>query len=207
MTGASGTASRQLAAEGLPVGILNQQGSGYSDDHVAAYRWWGADNGCFTEADFSEPRWWAWLLDQDPTRCLFATAPDVVGDHPATVARSASWLPRIRDAGYPAAFVAQDGITPDDTPWDTFDCLFVGGRDGWKLGPDCATIMAEARSWGKWIHVGRVNSWRRIHRAYLLGADSADGNVLRYGPDTNINRIRSWLSRIASSPSFDQLTR
>jgi hypothetical protein len=33
--------------------------------------------------------------------CLFATAPDVVGDAAATLARSAPMLPRIRALGYP----------------------------------------------------------------------------------------------------------
>ena len=67
---------------------------------------WCADNGCFGNG-FAEDHWWAWLTrhaDDAPT-CVFATAPDVVGDAQATLEWSHPWLPRIRALGYPAAYV------------------------------------------------------------------------------------------------------
>jgi hypothetical protein len=73
---------------------------------------WIADNGCYGHGYPGDGEWIAWLASRkaDRSSCLFATAPDVVGDAVATLARSGPWLPRIRTLGYPAALVAQDGL-------------------------------------------------------------------------------------------------
>jgi hypothetical protein len=74
--------------------------------------------------------WFAWLeknaagVDQS----LFATAPDVVTNHFAAEDRSRPWLQRIRDLGYPVAFVAQNYMEMSTWDlWDEIDCLFIGG--------------------------------------------------------------------------------
>lgn len=152
---------------------------------------WCADNGCFSDA-FNEDKWWAWLQKQDPADCLFAVAPDVVGDAAATLLRSAPWLPRIRALGFPAAFVAQDGLEKLTVPWDDFDVLFIGGTTGWKLGPHARALVAEAKARGKWVHMGRVNSQRRYSYARHIGCDSADGTYLAFGPDVNLPAVLSW---------------
>ena len=72
------------------------------------------------EADGADP------YDPFTSRCLFATAPDVVGDAQATL-RRAYMLGWIRYAGLPAALVAQDGLEHLAIPWDDFDALFLGG--------------------------------------------------------------------------------
>lgn len=200
LTGASNAPARALAAEGYPIGLLVTPKSGYAQQ-LRHYRTWAADNGCFTSKDFSEDAWWAWLSGLGITGCLFATAPDVVADWPATLERSTPWLPRIRALGFPAALVAQDGATIETTPWDAFDVLFIGGTDDWKLGPDCCSLMAEAKARGKRVHVGRVNSFRRLHRSVLAGADTADGTFIAFGPDVNVPRVRHWLRRL--QPVFD----
>jgi hypothetical protein len=71
------------------------------------------------------------------SRCLFATAPDVVGNAEATIERSRYILPLIREyADLPAAFVAQNGMervlaamsaAETEEFWDDFDVLFLGG--------------------------------------------------------------------------------
>ena len=96
----------------------------------AAIPFWCADNGCFNDSRFDVEKWWAWLESHvaDIETCVFATAPDVVGDHGATLKRSRPWLPKIRGLGYKAAFVAQDGATIDTTPWQNFDVLFIGAQ-------------------------------------------------------------------------------
>ena len=44
-----------------------------------------ADNGCFVQADkYSDDGFITWLHKLDRNACLFATAPDVVGDAEAT---------------------------------------------------------------------------------------------------------------------------
>lgn len=155
---------------------------------------WCADNGCFGKGYPGDTEWFAWL-EANAHRadsCVFAVAPDVVGDAAATLTRSAPWLPRIRDLGYPAALVAQDGLESLPVPWDDFDCLFIGGSTGWKLGPHARRLAGEARSRGKWVHMGRVNSERRFRYAQTIGCHSVDGTYLTYAPDTNVHHVLSW---------------
>lgn len=155
---------------------------------------WIADNGCFSD-NFDEARWWRFLQDNahDAPSCLFATAPDVVGDAQATLVRSLPWLPKIRALGYPAAFVAQDGLEHLDAPWDAFDVLFIGGTTEWKLGRHARHLVREAKLRGKHTHMGRVNSASRFRYAEHIGCDSADGTFLTFGPDVNLPRLLGWM--------------
>lgn len=155
---------------------------------------WCADNGCFGKGYPGDAEWFAWL-EANAYRadsCVFAVAPDVVGDAAATLERSAPWLPRIRALGYPAALVAQDGLESRTVPWDAFDCLFIGGTTGWKLGRHARDLAGEARRRGKWVHMGRVNSERRFRYAQTIGCNSVDGTYLTYAPDINVHRVLSW---------------
>jgi len=165
---------------------------------------WAADNGCFTtRVRFDLARYLRWLARWPAAaraRCLFATAPDVVGDAAATWARSAPVLPALRTLGYPAALVAQDGIAPERLAWDAFDVLFVGGTTAFKLADATYALAAEARARGKWTHLGRVNSGPRFHAARAAGYDSADGSLLCFGPTTNRPRLEAWLARAAVQP-------
>jgi hypothetical protein len=139
---------------------------------------WCADNGCFS-ARFQEEHWWSFLEKnaKDAGRCSFATAPDVVGDAAATLERSAPWLQPIRDLGYPVALVGQDGLEDLTVPWDDFDAFFIGGSTDWKLSEAAADLVAEARERGKWVHMGRVNSKKRLQYADGIGCNSADGTL------------------------------
>lgn len=163
---------------------------------------WCADNGCFTDA-WDEERWWAWLVANAHRcdSCAFATAPDVVGDAVASHAKSAPWLAKIRALGYPVAYVLQDGAESVDLPWSEFDVAFIGGTTEWKLGPHARRLTAEAKRLGKWVHMGRVNSERRLRYAQAIGCDSADGTHLTFAPDVNLPRVLMWL-RGASHPTL-----
>ena len=152
---------------------------------------WCADNGCFSEA-FDERKWWEWLSGKNPDGCVFAAAPDVVGDHAATVTRAAPWLPKIRALGFPAAFVVQDGATPDTVPWDDCDAIFIGGTTDFKLSDTALHIMWEGKDRGKWVHVGRVNSRQRYLR-FAGVADSCDGTFLAFGPRTRLPELLGWI--------------
>jgi len=158
---------------------------------------WAADNGCFSRNYVGDERWLAWLAKHadHAGRCLFATAPDVVGDAQATLARSAPHLPAIRALGYPAALVAQDGLERLDVPWDAFDALFIGGSTEWKLGKAAAALVAKAKRRGKHVHMGRVNSRRRWSYAEHIGCDSVDGTFLAFGPATNLPRLQVWTTQ------------
>ena len=168
---------------------------------------WCADNGCFsaTGKPFDEVRWFDWLARNahDAGRCLFATAPDVVGDAAATLVRSLPWLPKVRELGYPAAFVAQDGLEDLPVPWDEFDALFIGGSTEWKLGVHARRLVGEAKRRGKHVHMGRVNSLKRYRYAEAIGCDSVDGTYLTFGPDVNLPKLLSWVDRVSEQPGFD----
>lgn len=161
---------------------------------------WCADNGCFsanTKVPFDIHRWFDWLTKKRPraSSCLFATAPDVVGDAVATLKRSRPWLPMIRQLGFPAALVAQDGLENLEVPWDEFDCLFIGGTTDWKLSEHAMLLIKEARDRGKWVHMGRVNSYKRYRIARLAGCHSVDGTYLAFGPDVNLPKLLGWAKK------------
>ena len=145
-------------------------------------------------------RFLAWLASRDSSLCLFATAPDVVADHKATVELSLPVMPLIRGAGYKAAFVAQDGF--DGAPWSEFDALFIGGSTKFKLSQYAAGVISEANRLGKWTHMGRVNSYERLRYAEAIGCDSVDGTYLKFGPDVNTPKLERWLSRMAGEPQL-----
>lgn len=164
---------------------------------------WCMDNGCFSDR-FDEEKWWAYLERHahDAGTCLFAVAPDVVGDAQATLERSLPWLGRIRELGYPVAFVAQDGFESTAVPWPDFDVLFIGGSTAFKLGPHARAAVTEAKARGKWVHMGRVNSERRYEYARAIGCDSADGTYLTFGPDTNLPNLLAWTRNTAQAGLF-----
>lgn len=162
---------------------------------------WAADNGCFVRPEkYSDDGFLRWLDRFDRTGCLFAVAPDVLADGDSTLARATPVLPLIRDLGYPAAFVGQDGQQANRVPWGEIDALFIGGTTKWKLSGIAADLVHEAKRRGKWVHMGRVNSWQRIHAAACLGVDSVDGTMLAFGPDKNTPILIDWLDRIEKEP-------
>jgi len=164
---------------------------------------WAADNGCFKQPDIDPEKYLDWLYSLKPFQetCLFATAPDVVGDALETWERSKNVLPAIRALGFPAAFVAQDGIEHwSAIPWDSFDCLFIGGTTEWKLSSDAFWLCREALKNGKWVHMGRVNSFRRILIARFAGCHSTDGTQLAFAPDKRYDQLKKWLDFIERQP-------
>ena len=115
---------------------------------------------------------------------------------------------RIRALRYPVAYVLQDGQEDVPVPWDEIDAVSVGGSDDFKLGPVAAGLCREARARGKWVHVGRVNSHKRLRYAVSIEADSADGTYLVYGarrglPNVNLPRLLGWLAEVNCQPQLE----
>lgn len=167
---------------------------------------WCADNGCFGKGYPGDAKWFVWLSSFTPeqvARCRFAVAPDVVADAARSHERSAPWLRPIRELGYPVAYVAQNGLEDMPVPWAQFDVLFIGGDTAWKLGQHARRLTREAKARGKWVHMGRVNSERRLQYAAATGCDSADGTYITYGPDRNLPTVLAWLRGTAAEPLFD----
>lgn len=204
----SGIPHPAIPLAGRPdLGVLITPDMGNRPDWLGAIQGWGADNACFTNpTGFSMKRYLDWLKGMEPWRstCLFATAPDVVGDARATWERSVPALPLIRAAGWPPALVAQDGMENmlGMIDWSAFDALFVGGSTDWKLSQAAHRIVMEARRRGKWTHMGRVNSYRRLRLAHDHGCRSADGTFLRPAPDANVPRMLRWLDHLHRQPSL-----
>ena len=139
----------------------------------------------------------------------------------ATIERSKPILPLIRSYGYKAAFVAQDGLEEHlaKIPWSAFDVLFLGGGQSpryltatnrvrnaqgewvgeWKLTPGARRLVDLAKAKGKWVHMGRVNSFKRLSIAAEFGCDSADGTCIgrhAKGPTFATAEVISWLDRL-----------
>jgi len=159
------------------------------------------DNGCFNQPERFDLLGYVRWLDAHPREtCLFATAPDVVGDARATYWRSKDVMRTIRNLGFPVAYVAQDGIAECPPPWDEFDVLFMGGTTAFKLSEEAYALVAEAKARGKRAHMGRVNSLRRLRAAEQAGYDSADGTFVAFGGDKNVARIEGWLRALREQP-------
>lgn len=221
--------ARQLMTDGV-LGLIDTPDQGNAHPPGAL---WCADNGKFSPKrakegiPWDEDGWWNFLVKNadKADRCAFATAPDVVhhveiepgkfvpvGDAAATLVESAKWYDKIRELGYKVALVAQDGLDPNDVPWDKIDAIFVGGSDDYKVGspppprvralkldgtplgiPGCIGVIQEAKRRGKWVHIGRVNSRCRYLFAGMVGADSVDGTYLLKKPSETLPTLLGWL--------------
>lgn len=160
------------------------------------------DNGAFTGFDADA---FVALLERHRGRpgCLFVAAPDVVGDAASTLRQFKPWAPMIRALGYPVALVAQDGLTVADVPWSELDAIFIGGSTAWKMSRAAESILGWAAARGKWRHVGRVNSRRRMRHFHGL-ADSVDGSGFsRFGK--RIGFFEQWSRQIEASPRLPAL--
>lgn len=164
---------------------------------------WAADNGKFGKGWPGGDAWFSWLANRvseyDAALCLFATAPDEVGNAEATLRESRPWLPRVRSLGIPAAFVAQNGCTAAGLiPWGEFDVLFLGGDDEFKIGFEGEWAARLARARGVPVHMGRVNSKKRIRLAMQWDCATVDGTYLAFGPAKNLARLERWLGELGT---------
>lgn len=164
---------------------------------------WAADNDCFQGFDTEQQARYSRMLDRvtDIPGCLFVTCPDVVGDAAATFNLYLEWGARVLRTGQPLGYVAQDGATPGNVPWPAIGALFIGGSTGFKLSPEAAALVSEAKRRRIWVHMGRVNSWRRIEYAKSLEVDSVDGTSMSMFRETHLPRF----AEMAAAPTQGRL--
>lgn len=192
----SGATTTVNALAGHPhLGRLLQPRNGNRIDEIATCgMWWAADNDCFQGLD---PDAYFTMLNQiahvDCSRLLWVAVPDVVADAHATLALFRAWLPALRKRRLPAALVAQDGLTVAQVPWDDIACLFIGGSTEWKEGDDVPLLIRAAKARGTLVHVGRVNTMRRLRMFEHLDIDSFDGTQFSWFSQTY---PPSWLERL-----------
>jgi len=147
---------------------------------------YGLDNGAWGAYQSGRP----W--DPDAFRALvlrygpgadWVIAPDVVGNSLASLALTKQWLPFCLDHCPRVLIALQDGMAPrmvHPLPVTGRIGFFVGGTTAWKKA-SLPTWGALARQIGVWLHVGRVNTARRIRLCQMAGAHSFDGtSVTRY---------------------------
>jgi hypothetical protein len=183
-------ATRLLARHaGSPLlgGLLTPRTRNSSDWYAAHGFVYAADNDAYSH--FDAGRYTAMLerLERADHRPLWVAAPDVVADADATAARYTQWRDRLTDL--PVAYVAQDGVDPTAIPWHEIACVFLGGTDTFKLGPPGRAVTEHAHAAGVPVHMGRVNTRRRIAYARALGAATFDGSAISVWPDARAPRM------------------
>ncbi len=169
------TATAQAARGSL--GFLNSPRSGNTPANVFQYvQTWAADNDCFQ--GLNRPAYDRMLTTWQRVRPgpLWVNAPDVVADAVTTLASFEEWEPILHGMGYPVSLVLQDGQENLPVPWNRLEAVFVGGSTAWKLSDHAAELCADANRRGKWVHMGRVNSQRRMVIAARFGCHSIDGS-------------------------------
>lgn len=172
----TGTKRNLAAASAAGWGILVSAAGVWRDEGFCLI---GADNGQWAERDNPLPfkterfeRFLAWLGD----RAVWLAVPDVPFRGLESWALTLEWLPKLR--GHPSVLliVVQNGMTPAMVaPFvGPRVGIFVGGDDAWKEEslPGWGQLAREA---GCYLHVGRVNSARRIFLCAAETADSFDG--------------------------------
>lgn len=196
------TSSSPAIAAALDAHEVGRLVTAASGNRLRAGWLWALDNGAYSNR--WDPQVWAADLGRRRPRagCLWAAVPDVVADADSTSALWQQYAPAVRAAGYPCAYVLQDGLRPTHVPWDEVDAVFVGGTTEFKDGPVARAAAREAHDRGVWVHVGRVNTWARMERWAPL-AHSMDGTMLSYGPDKNFPILRRWLERLHGQPQLD----
>jgi hypothetical protein len=164
---------------------------------------WAGDNGAFT-GTFRHDRFLNWLsgLTNLSDTCLFVAVPDVLGNWQGTLQKFQMYESILRKYGFPLALVGQDGFCADEVKWDKIDAFFVGGSNDWKFSQGAAKAISRAKDMGKWVHMGRVNSYKRLRLAQVLGCDSADGNHVKFKPDVNAKHIIKWLDSVNKQSHF-----
>ena len=148
------------------------------------------DNGAFGhDDDWDEDAWfhlldWARISGQEPRWCL---VPDVVGDKQRTLDRWDHFSPIAARYGWPLAFAVQDGMVPKDVPAKA-EVIFVGGSTEWKW-----RNMALFCGYFPRVHIGRVNTYRRLWDCHNAGVESCDGTGWMRGDQVQYRGLCAYL--------------
>jgi len=134
------------------------------------------------------------ILDKYGHLSDFVCIPDKVGDADETFRLFDEWHARLSD--YKCLFVVQDGMAEAQVEalLPLVEGIFIGGTTEWKLKtiPQWSDF---AKRNNKTIHVGRVNTIKRIKFCRLHGVDSIDGS--------GVSRFRNWAKVINNWLLFD----
>ena len=123
------------------------------------------------------------------SRADWAVLPDIVSGGIASLEMSLRWMRRTLNETSIALLAVQDGMVRSDVSQLLGERvgIFVGGSTQWKE-KTLAQWGALGRHVGCIVHVGRVNSARRIHLCANAGVTSFDG--------TSVSRFAKTLPRL-----------
>jgi len=155
------------------TGSWRNEGFAYAIDNGA---WTAHQSGLpFDEARFMRL---VWKMGE---KADWIAVPDIVTGGIQSLEFSLKWLPELRGIA-PLLLPVQDGIRPRDIRAYVGPELgiFIGGSTEWKI--QTALFWGDlARDRKAHLHMGRVNSQRRIRIAQAAGCHSFDGtSVSRY---------------------------
>ena len=189
-----GNPSSGAIREAMTAGILGCIISPMQGNVIPPNAVWCADNGRFGKGWPGRDPYLRWLSAREhlADRCQFVLLPDVPFDMHRSLDYSASYIADVASMGFPVALALQNGAEDMTMPWPDIDAVFLAGDTAWKLSPAAKQLSDQARGLGKWSHMGRVNTWRRLRYAAGIGCDSADGTCFTRGPDKNLERITRW---------------
>jgi hypothetical protein len=156
------------------AGCLRSEGFCYALDNGA----WSA----YTQGKPFDEKAFARALRKMGAKADWTVIPDIVAGGLASLELSLRWMRIVLDECPRALLAVQDGMSVADVaPFlGPRVGLFVGGSTEWK----CRTLAewgAVGRAQRCWVHVGRVNSKKRISSCATAGATSFDGtSVTRF---------------------------
>lgn len=172
---------------------------------------WGGDSGAFTKK-FSPKEFFSWLhrIKTYISTNLFIACPDAVYNAYDTLLLYREYSTLIKSIGFRIALVAQDGLKFDEfgvysfygedlihnreyVEWIDFHCLFIGGTTEYKDGLEVEKLIKYAQYKNRIVHVGRVNSGRRLRHFKALHVDTVDGTHIRFKPKQSIQEIMKWM--------------
>lgn len=160
------------------------------------------DNAAYS--DFCEHKYQIMIekwLKVDTPAVHWITVPDEVGNAKATLNLFHDWQPRLPKQ-FPLAFVGQDGAEDTEIPFDDFSAFFIGGTTHWKLSQTAADLAREEKRQGKVLHMGRVNSQKRLRYAYSLNCDSVDGTGYSKFCNNELVKALEYLKTLHQQPSL-----
>jgi hypothetical protein len=166
---------------------------GVSRHHILK-RGYAIDNGAYNyylrKVDFDEKAFYK-LLDTWATGCDWVAIPDSVGNWEETKAMLDVWVPRLLEYKVPLLVVVQDGSEVNNYKdvhmlLDRMDIqgIFVGGTTDWKLS-NIQGLSDVCKQHNKHIHVGRVNSVKRLKHCFYADVDSVDGSGMSRFTETS----------------------
>lgn len=173
--------------------------SATGDHRTEGFETYALDNGAWTahqQGEDFDTAAFERLVGELGAGAQFVVVPDIVAGGLESLRFSREWLHRLEGVARRRLIAVQDGMAP----WDVEPLLgpgvgiFVGGstdredeRGGWKWRslPYWGALARKVRCY---LHVGRVNSTRRILECARVGADSFDGtSVTRWAK--NITKL------------------